>query len=55
MDTTHFTEAQGNDIRKRYDVMGYPTTVLIGTDGKMQSVAGKLGADQMLALMQAVK
>ncbi len=55
VDTTDFTEAQRDDIRKRYDVMGYPTTVLIGTDGKTQSVAGYIGPDRMLSLMQAVK
>ena len=42
-----------DDVRQRYGVMGVPTTVWIGTDGSMRSLADYIGPDRMLELMQA--
>jgi thiol:disulfide interchange protein DsbD len=55
VDTTDFSAAQRDDIRKRYDVMGYPTTTFIAADGSMQSHAGYIGPDDMLKLMKSVQ
>ncbi len=55
VDTTEFTEKQQVDLRKRYGVMGVPTTVLIAADGTMHSESGYVGPDRMLDLMRSVE
>lgn len=52
VDVSGLTREESNRLRTAYGVLGVPTVVLIGSDGRRVSRVGEIGPEQMLELMR---